>query len=140
MSSAAKHTFTAGPANVTRAKAPSDGQFDYAISCNGAPVVAEAFGRAADKDGSVLPAEANAHFIAEAFTVAHETGLTPRQLAEQRDELLASGGSLARQLSAIIRYLDGQAYSSTLSALNAFRAAIAKAEGLARCSSQVEEG
>lgn len=31
---------------------------------------------------------ANARLIAEAGTVAHETGLTPRQLAEQRAELL----------------------------------------------------
>lgn len=31
---------------------------------------------------------ANARLIAEAGTVAHETGLTPRQLAEQRKELL----------------------------------------------------
>ncbi len=32
--------------------------------------------------------EANAHLMAEAGTVASETGLTPRQLAEQREELL----------------------------------------------------
>lgn len=32
--------------------------------------------------------EDNANLIAEAGTVYHETGLTPRQLAEQRDELL----------------------------------------------------
>lgn len=31
---------------------------------------------------------ADAHLIAEAFNVHHETGLTPRQLAEQRAELL----------------------------------------------------
>jgi hypothetical protein len=33
---------------------------------------------------------ANAALIAEAGTVFHETGLTPRQLAEQRAELLAA--------------------------------------------------
>lgn len=33
---------------------------------------------------------ANADLIAEAGTVAHETGLTPRQLAEQRVGLLAA--------------------------------------------------
>ena len=32
-------------------------------------------------------AEANAALIAEAFNVAHETGCTPAQLAEQRREL-----------------------------------------------------
>lgn len=31
---------------------------------------------------------ANANLIAESFNVAHETGLTPRQLADQRAELL----------------------------------------------------
>lgn len=33
--------------------------------------------------------QANARLIAEAFNVAHETGLTPRQLADQRAELLS---------------------------------------------------
>ena len=33
---------------------------------------------------------ANAAFIAEAGTVHHETGLTPRQLVEQRDALAAA--------------------------------------------------
>lgn len=33
---------------------------------------------------------ANAALIAEAFNVATETGLSPRQLAEQRDELLTA--------------------------------------------------
>lgn len=39
----------------------------------------------------------NAHFIAEAFNVLHETGMTPRQLVEQRDDLLAAL-NLARAL------------------------------------------
>ncbi len=39
--------------------------------------------------GDPAKIEANARLIAEAGTVAHETGLTPRQLAEQRAELLA---------------------------------------------------
>ena len=34
--------------------------------------------------------EANAVLIAEAFNVADETGLTPRQLADQRAELLTA--------------------------------------------------
>jgi len=33
---------------------------------------------------------ANARFIAEAFNVTHETGLTPRELARDREELAAS--------------------------------------------------
>ena len=39
-----------------------------------------------DRDESVTMA--NARLIAEAGTVYHETGLTPRQLVEQRDGLL----------------------------------------------------
>lgn len=35
-------------------------------------------------------AAGDAALIAEAFNVAHETGLTPRQLAEQRERLLAA--------------------------------------------------
>lgn len=34
--------------------------------------------------------EANARLIAEAGTVLHDTGLTPRELQKQRDELLAA--------------------------------------------------
>lgn len=41
-----------------------------------------------DCGGGKSVAEANAALIAEAGTVATETGLTPRQLAEQRAELL----------------------------------------------------
>jgi len=46
-------------------------------------------------DGKFLIAESvvqqeNAHLIAEAGTVYHETKLTPRQLLAQRDELLAA--------------------------------------------------
>jgi hypothetical protein len=40
--------------------------------------------------GDVETDEANASLIAEAGTVFHETGLTPQQLREQRDELLAA--------------------------------------------------
>ena len=36
--------------------------------------------------------EANAELISEAGTVYHETGLTPRELKEQRDELLKALG------------------------------------------------
>lgn len=40
-----------------------------------------------EHDGS-LEANANVELILEAFNTAHYTGLTPRQLAEQRAELL----------------------------------------------------
>lgn len=39
-----------------------------------------------DYDGT--EEEANAEFITEAFNIANQTGLSPKQLLEQRDELL----------------------------------------------------
>lgn len=42
------------------------------------------------QDGIPGSDKSNAALIAEAGTVYHETGLTPRQLAEHRDELLAA--------------------------------------------------
>ena len=39
--------------------------------------------------GAIANAVANAALITEAGTVFHETGFTPRQLLEQRDELLS---------------------------------------------------
>lgn len=65
--------------------------------------------------------EANAELIAEAFSVATETGLTPRQLAEQRAELLEALQELLTEASdgiATCPFTRGKA-----------RAAIAKATG-----------
>lgn len=42
------------------------------------------------KDDRKEERRANCDLVAEAFLVATETGLTPRQLQEQRDELLAA--------------------------------------------------
>lgn len=47
-----------------------------------------AVARATSTGISTSEAAANAQLIAEAGTVAHETGLSPRQLAEQRGTLL----------------------------------------------------
>lgn len=44
-------------------------------------------------------AEANAKLIAEAGTVANECGLTPRQLLEQRNELLRALGDTLAEIS-----------------------------------------
>lgn len=55
--------------------------------------VEEAHDAVRDADGHLVCAVANsalAELIAEAGTVLHETGLTPRELAEQRDRLLAA--------------------------------------------------
>lgn len=53
-----------------------------------------------------LDAQANADFIAEAGTVANETGLMPRELLAQRDELLRS---LEAALDAVQLYSTGHA-------------------------------
>lgn len=124
MTPKAGHTFTAGPVvsnghtirtadenNITRRR------------------VATAHGPFGDAEKA-----ANAELIAEAFNVAHETGLTPRQLAEQidvvevqrdiaethRDELLAA-------LKGAEEWLSG--WASAEPYLTTIRAAIAKAEG-----------
>lgn len=68
-------------------------------------------------------AEANARLIAEAGTVATETGLTPRQLAEQRAELLA-------EAKWALDVLVNQCGLEECEGLNSLRAAIAKTKGL----------
>jgi len=99
----AGHTFTAGPWETDNSwllhgEARPD-MMDYRCNVD-APVPftenehgdfervetqtgAIAFGRTPEE------AQANARLIAEAFTVAHETGLTPRQLAERCEKLEA---------------------------------------------------
>lgn len=57
-----------------------------------------------------------------ATTAAQPSSAAPSQ---PQGELREAGEALATQLAAVIDRLDGQAYSSTLSALNAFRAALA---------------
>jgi hypothetical protein len=49
---------------------------------------------------------------------------TPTSAQERIEELENGGRALVRQLNAVIHRLNGQAYSSTLSELNAFRAAL----------------
>ena len=43
---------------------------------------------AEDIDGNIHTRIANAELVCEAFNVAHETGRTPRQLADERAELV----------------------------------------------------
>ena len=77
--------------------------------------------------------EANAALISEAFNVAHETGLTPRQLAGQRERLMAC-------LRAEVADLKSRMFGSThwqgceeahpkCAALKRMQDAIADAEG-----------
>jgi hypothetical protein len=52
-------------------------------------------------------ARANVHLIAEAFTVAHETGLTPRQLAERCKELEAALAEARDYLIPRAKFING---------------------------------
>ena len=86
MTSKAGHTFTAGPCefHTQPYDCRSGNGLDHSIMDDGVVVVFV-----------VAPGHANeafqkrGHFIAEAFTVAHETGMTPRQLAERCAKLEA---------------------------------------------------
>ena len=70
---------------------------------------------------------ANAELIAEAGTVLHETGLTPRQLAEQRAALLEACKSLYDEL---LRDHYGEGYEPDADEpMGVARAAIALAQG-----------
>lgn len=55
---------TPGPWSVHKSIVPHDGEFDYAISAEGVPCLAEAFGRSAI--GGFAPAAENARLIAAA--------------------------------------------------------------------------
>jgi len=77
-----------GPARVSVVqKFVKDEGGTLAVSFPGWRRAIDVYAHAAD--GSMAVGEANAGLVAEAFNVLHETGLTPRQLAEQRAELLA---------------------------------------------------
>ena len=74
-------------------------------------------------DSCVAEMAANARLIAEAGTVLHETGLTPRQLAEQRAALLEA---LVVMESKAVRQNWNDDYPEQLAQA---RAAIALAQG-----------
>lgn len=118
MTPKAGHTFTAGPWNAVGMLVFSgvDRFYNHPVARVGAPL---------DKnDNRVEEAEANARLIAEAGTVLHETGLTPRQLAEQRGELLAALKDCAVQIA---QTHNRNLTANEQAALDAARAAIAKA-------------
>lgn len=101
--------------NATRGPWTVDASDEDAIEVVGTPVWGcERFGKRGRWSVCTLddllgdhPKEvkANARLIAEAGTVLHETGLTPRQLAEQRAELLEA-------LEQLLYMKDGQAARS----------------------------
>lgn len=84
--------------------------------------------------------EANAALIAEAGTVANETGLTPRQLADQRAELLAAlefYGELTGWNQPPVQTSDheifGKAYQNQASKIQTDRGKLARAV-IAKCT------
>lgn len=79
-----------------------------------------------------LPQRANAALIAEAGTVHHETGLTPRQLVEQRDALLAAiQAAVDSGMVPVSSAKDGGAsrHSAQVRAADQIRSALALVKG-----------
>ena len=74
----------------------------------------------------VVGKNGNANLIAEAGTVAHETGLSPRQLAEQRKELLDALDTLTLVIG--LTPIRGNK-TALQEAFDVARAAIARAQG-----------
>lgn len=75
---------------------------------------------------------ANARLIAEAGTVHHETGLTPRQLVEQRDALLAAiQAAVDSGMVPVSSAKDGGAsrHSAQVRAADQIRSALALVKG-----------
>lgn len=105
---------TPGPWSIQQSPQRHDGEFDFAVSAHGARILAECFGRAADKVGTILPANANARLIAASPELLEALkGLV--QINEQHNE--AVGKIIKKPLTWKDSYLD------------AARSAIAKAEG-----------
>lgn len=75
----------------------------------------------------------NFTLIAEAFNVAHETGLTPRQLAEQREKLLACLRAEVADLKSLMfgstHWQGCEEAHPKCAVLKRMQAAIAEAEG-----------
>ena len=115
-----KHAFTAGPAKV---------RGRTVMNAHGVKIATATVHSGAKNFKTDAEAEANANLIAEAFNVAHETGLTPRQLAERCKEL---EGVLARSAIAVAELCNGQHPDTECwNILREVNAAIAKTGGAA---------
>lgn len=101
MSKCTPGPFEAGPVSAVRGKISVD------LTHHGVSV-AVLTGRG-DQPSAL---RANAQLFAEAGTVAHETGLSPRQLAQQREELL----DIARRLSELCPSNEGLGGRAPISA------------------------
>lgn len=74
--------------------------------------------------------EVHANLIAEALTVANETGLTPRQLLEQRDELLETCKLGVKFIGSLPRTISQTQQENKDGFLEILEQAINKAQGL----------
>lgn len=92
---------------------------DWCIGVEGAPI-----------DYVATCSERDAHLIAEAGTVANETGLTPQQLADQRAELLEALRQIVTRYVELVNSGDCGSWNpeKELEVVDA-RAAIARATG-----------
>jgi len=75
-----------------------------------------------------MPADANARLIAEVGTVYHETGLTPRELAEQVKRQSIVLGTLVTLIDESDQWSDIASTSPLGEIVNAARAALPKPE------------
>lgn len=97
--SASGHTPTPGPWEISDKNRTNVMHGKRAICSTGG------YQDSSDIEGVALTNEANARLIAEAGTVAHETGLTPRQLADEVENMnkvwAAERQNAAKELSKI---------------------------------------
>lgn len=112
--------------NAAHTRYMANGNFVYAPG-SGLPIVETSF------NGNAID---NAALVADALNVKHETGLTPRQLAEQRAELLEALQLLIPHAEHAESCGDSDAYNNAVvptcgcgldSTVELARAAIAKA-------------
>jgi arginase family enzyme len=73
--------------------------------------------------------ESDVDLLGQANNLLRETGLTPRQLAEQRAELLRALRLCAMELEELGPYLDERVFGTWESTREKAEAAIAKAKG-----------
>ena len=85
-----KHT--PAPWEKARSIFQTDGEYDFAISAKGVPVLAEVFGRSSD--GGHPPAEANADFIVTAVNSHASLTECVKVLVEALDGLRKAAGKI----------------------------------------------
>jgi hypothetical protein len=131
MTDAAETAHTAGPLTADAHFAVREGGRTYipVLRPGNDPVPLALVHRDVDGYGKG-EGEANARLIIDAFNVATETGLTPRQLAEQRANMLAALKELVKKFERCA-WAHGNTRSVIDIAVKPYLDVIAKAEGRA---------